>query len=308
MTVDVDAIRCQAGFWDGLYRPLTRPQTIPAVLGLLAQRLAEAPRGDEEDRFLVRARLSVTGPLADRVWVTATRGGEPVDLRAWAVEHREGLERDGLAPFCAGLEPELEGSFPVDPGEFYARCVPHYDGFLHAWTSMESVRAHYRGWSLERQVRFHHEFVHYAENDRAVGEPEPGLQAAAAWLLPQRRYILQWKLALRERPEPRPAWTRRVEEPLLAAVEALRVRAAEVPSQAWEVPFLGEFLDAPYRTYPGENPTEEVLHRLGCDEGRLLRLRLIHAAYELPGGIVGPLAAEHGRVTQLAREALGWCW
>lgn len=307
MTVDVEAIRCHGGYWEGLYRPLTWPKTVLAVLGQLARRLAEAPRGDDEDRFLVRARLSVAGPSPDRVWIAATRAGEPVDLRAWAVERREALERDGLAPFCVRLEPEIAGSFPVDPAEFYARCVPHYDGFAHAWTREERVRASYLAWSPEERARFHHEYIRYAENGRC-GAHACGLQRAAAWLLPRRRYILQWRLALREHPVPRPAWTRRVEEPLLAAIQALRDRA-EQAAQPWEVPVLEALLKAPYaRRADEDSPFEEVLRRLGCDEGRIRRLRLIHAAHDLPRAPCGPLAAEHERVARLAREALSWCW
>lgn len=206
MALDVDAVPSHAGYWEGLYRALTRPQTVLPILGRLAQRLAEAPRGDDEDRFLV---------------------------------------------------------------------------------------------------------LLYADNGRAHEVPETGLHQAAAWLRSQRRYILQWKLQLREHPAPRPAWTRGVEAPLLRAVQALRDRACEA-SLPWELPLLDALLNGRSPAPATQGPTEEVLRRLGCDEGRIQRLRLIHAAYELPSSMGGPahdpVAEDRERVARLAREALSCCW
>lgn len=142
--------------WEGLLVPATSEATIPSVVGAVARVLAHSLRGDDEDRRLVRALVSVDGPRGDRVWLTAERAGQAMMLRdgvtAIAAAGGDRLERDGLAPWCDSLRFDFSGSFDIDPSEVWARCLPHYHGFLHAWTDEHAARGSYKIWSPSKAV------------------------------------------------------------------------------------------------------------------------------------------------------------
>jgi hypothetical protein len=295
---------------------LTQEDTIPAIVGAVAQALATTPRGDDEDRRLVRALVSVDAPTGDRVWLSAERGGRDISLRD-AVEAIEqggwSLEHDGFAPWCAALRPEFVGAFDVDPVEVWERCLPHYRGFLHAWTDQHTARAHYKRWPRERQSAFEHEYMLYADNNRSFAErhgvaADAGLQEAAAWLRSKRRYVFRWTIVVRDEPAERPAWLRRVEPALHEQAVALRTL---LPSTPWDTTVAG-MLDDAIGGPPSTEVWADMLRRLEYGESRIRVLGLVHRLRRFlesidrqPGS---KLANACARLSSQLDDAIRWCW
>jgi len=305
--------------WEGLLGPATQEDTIPAVVGAVATLLACTPRGDDEDRRLVRGLVAVDAPYADRVWLTAQRQGREVRLREVVASiERSGwsIERDGLAPWCDAMRPDFVGAFDLDTVEFWERCLPPYHGFLHAWTDEHTARAHYKTWPRERQAAFEHEYLLYAENDRSFaarhgGEPDAELQAAATWLRSQRRYVLRWTIVLRDEPLERPDWLRTLEPTLHEHAQVLRASLPQTPWDAGLVQMLDDAI-VPLSTPTEPRPWREVLQRLEYSEGRIRVLELLHRLRNVVDCIGGRDEPELARARRVLSahldDALRWYW
>lgn len=304
--------------WEGLLGPATQEDSIPAVVGAVAALLARTPRGDDEDRRLVRGVVSVDAPSPDRIWLTAERQGREVRLRdvvatierrGWSIEH------DGLAPWCDALRPEFVRAFEVDPVEFWERCLPPYHGSLHAWTDQHMVRASYKTWPRECQAEFEHEYLLYAENNRSFAErhghaPDVELQAAAAWLRGKRRYVFRWTIVIRDEPLERPAWLRTIEPTLHADAQVLR---SSLPQTPWDTELVQMLDDAVAATQVStRSPFSEILYRLEYGEGRIQVLRLVHRLRDFVERIGGHDAPELVRardgLSAHLDDAIRWYW
>ena len=306
--------------WEGVERGWSRPETVGWAFGALARQLALHPNGDDEDRFLVRALISLEGPRSDRVWADAERQGSPTSLRSLVTDLRLGgydFERQGLAAWCSALRHDYAHAFEITPAEFYERCLPHYHGFLHAWTDEDYVRKHFKRWEPWRQARFQHEFLLYAANDASFaastnGPVDDGLQEAAAWLVTHRRCLFRWTFIACDVPEAVPAWLNDFEGPLIEDLEALRVAVGATPEVQWLLPRIEEIPRSLFNPPAARSPLQETLYRLGAGDRGKRRAHVFEIFHEFVRPLSGPLASPAGpalaslrlRLDEVAR--LGW--
>jgi hypothetical protein len=311
-------------YWGGLLRPLTRPEQMPMVLGALARNLAGSRAGSDEDRLLVRTRVSLDGPMRDRVWIDAETPGGLCTVRA-LLAHLSARGHDvralGLRPWIESVRADYTNAFDLEPTEFARRCLPHYHGVPAAWTDEHYARAHYLSWSPTRRAEFAHEYLAYAEVHRPLPGQEkatwviPRLQEAAAWLLSRRRYVFRWTVMTREQPVAPPSWIDQAEATLLEAAAAVQAHAASCP------PPFKLFLDEELR---GDSPPRadiqplashdfdellEVLQRADCEPRRLRAIRLwgrLSSFREPADGEQGELAAALAVLRERLAEAGRW--
>jgi hypothetical protein len=272
-------------YWEGALVPLTQPRWFVHVVSALARSFGGVTEPDDEDRRLVHALVAVKAPRGDRVWLRFQRGSTalsyPEALR-WLRAQGPTSEREGLARWCAAVEIDFEHAFDLAPAEFHARCLPHYRGFLHAWTDEHTARRHYMTWPQRRQAEFAHEYLLYAANDARHAAQhgtaaDEGLQHAAAWLLSRRRFIVQWTLTLRDEADARAPLPR--EADFSADLQELIDVASR--DEVWAVNVLTGLHGSLYAPPPTPSELERLLQRLDCDEGRLQTLRFWETASSL---------------------------
>lgn len=294
-------------FWEGALVPLTQAHWFVHVASLLVRSFGAAADIDDEDRRLVNALVAVNAPRGDRVSLRFRRGETVLSFAEalrWLRTQEADVSREGLARWCSAIELDHERSFDLVPAEFHARCLPHYQGFLHAWTDQHHARRNYPTWPLRRQAEFAHEYLLYAANDARSaqqhgGAADDGLQRAAAWLVSRRRFIVQWTLVLSDEPLPKPAAPS--EEQFLTALQQLI--ALESRDEAWASRFLKEVNDSLYAPAATFSELERLLQRLDCDQGRLRSLRFWENARALER-VTFDAGSEAERLQQ---DALRWC-
>ncbi len=293
-------------YWEGALAPLTQPHSFVHVASTLARSFGAAASIDDEDRRLVHARVSVDAPRGDRVWLRFRKGTTMLSLAEalqWLQAQGADVPREGLSKWCSALELDLEHAFELAPREFHARCLPHYRGFLHAWTDEHTARDHYLTWPPGRQAEFAHEYLLYAANDvsaasRLGGGVDEGLQRAAEWLQSHRRFIVQWTLVLSE-DALQPSLPSQAA--YCAALEELIDAAPR--EEGWAVHLLSRIRDSLYAPATALTELEQLLQRLGCDEGRLQSLHFWENARALEQVSFNPGA----EAERLKERALRWC-
>lgn len=290
--------------WEGAEAGWSRPQEVGFLLAAVGEALLRHPSGDDEDRALVRGSVSLDADQRDRVRLSLPQ--PPEGLRS-ALRN---APASGERSWSALLRPtavDWTRAFDVDWAEMHARCLPHYEGFLHAWTDAATVRSRLLHWPEARRQEFAHEYLLYAANDARFaashgGTPDAALQEAARWLRSRRRHLLRWQVEREEAPAA-PLAPAALHGALRGALSAFAMQAGREPSLQWLTGHIEEaVVGFEQATAPG--PLGELLERMEAPAWLARRAAGVAVVGRLLSSVGEQFEGEPGQAARALAEAL----